>query len=92
MTAYVNTNNGGTLNMRLSPSTNSKVLAQIPNGTKLEIEKYDTTWAKSTYQQNTGYIMLKFLSDTNLSISKSDLQRIYNDLKTVLSTIESILK
>ena len=92
MTAQVKTQNGGTLNLRQSPTTSSRILALIPNGTKLEIEKYNNEWAKLTYKEHTGYAMLKFLVEIQSSIDKADLQRIYNDLKNALSTIESILK
>ena len=94
MIVYVNTQNGGTLNLRQSTSTSSRILAQIANGTKLEAEKINDAWAKITYEGKTGFAMLKFLSEGNSqsTVSKADLQRIYNDLKTALNTIESILK
>lgn len=92
MTAQVKTQNGGTLNLRQNPTTSSRILTAIPNGTKLEIEKYNNEWAKITYKDYTGYAMLKFLVEIHSSIDKADLQRIYDDLKNALSTIESILK
>ena len=92
MTVCVKTQNGGTLNMRREASTSSSVLAQIKNGTKLEVEKIDDTWSKTTYNGKTGYVMNKFLSEINDTKSKEDLQRIYESLKATLSLIEQALK
>ena len=92
MTVCVKTQNGGTLNMRREASTSSSVLAQIKNGTKLEVEKIDDTWSKTTYNSKTGYVMNKFLSEINDTKSKEDLQRIYESLKATLSLIEQALK
>ena len=94
MTVQVQTQNGGTLNLRQSTSTSSAILAQIPNGTRIEAEKVNDTWSKVTYNNKTGFVVSKYLSDiiTQSTVTKADLQRIYNDLKTALSTIESILK
>lgn len=94
MTAYVNTQNGGTLNLRQQPSSSGILLTQIPNKTQLEVDTVDGTWSKTTYQGRTGYVMTKFLSTSTstTTISKADLERIYNSLKSTLSTIESILK
>lgn len=94
MTVQVKTQNGGTLNLRQSTSTSSAILAQIPNGTKLEAEKVNDTWSKVTFKNKTGFVVSQYLSEitTNSTVTKEDLQRIYNDLKTALATIESILK
>lgn len=94
MIVYVNTANKGTLNLRQSTSTSSAVLAQIPNGTKLEAEKVNEAWVKITYKDKTGFAMLKYLSEgsTNSTMNKEDLQRIYDSLKSTLSLIENILK
>ncbi|MBO7079912.1 MAG: SH3 domain-containing protein [Bacilli bacterium] len=93
MIVNVKTSNNGTLNLRQSASATGKILAQIPNGTKLDVETVDNTWSKTTFSGKTGYVMTKFLSTTTTStISKEDLQRIYNSLKSALTTIESILK
>ena len=95
MTAYVKTQ-GGALNLRQAASTSSKVLAQIPQGTKIEVETIDNTWSKTTYGNKTGYVMTKYLSmETSTATStfnKADLESIYNSLKTTLSLIEKILK
>ena len=91
MKTFVNTPNQGTLNMRAEPSTTAKVLAQIPNGTQLEVQITTETWSEVTYNGNKGYVMNKYLGE-NKSISKADLQKIYDSLKSTLATIEKILK
>ena len=88
---YVNTENKGTLNLRAEPSTSSKVLAQIPYGTSLELSLKNEIWSKTTYNNIEGYVMNKFLSSES-NITKADLQKIYNSLKSTLETIEKILK
>ena len=91
MTAYVNTNDKGKLNMREKPEKTSKVLAQIPYKTSLEVEYYNSVWSKVIYNDKTGYVMTEYLS-IGKSITKADLQQIYDSLKSTLATIENILK
>lgn len=91
MTVYVNTANKGTVNLRAEPSRTGKILVQIPYKTELEVEYVDSTWSKTTYNGKTGYVMTEFLS-SGASITKSDLQQIYDSLKSTLAAIEKILK
>lgn len=49
---------GGTLNVRTSESTASERLAQLANGSKVEVESIDGEWAKIKLE---GYVMKKFL-------------------------------
>ena len=91
MKTYVNTTNGGTLNLRENPSSNSRILTRIPNHTALDIDLATSEWSRTTYQGYTGYVMNKFLGDTN-NITKEDIQRIYNSLKETLKIIEEVLK
>ena len=88
MKTYVNTDNKGTLNMRAAPSAKSPVLARIPYGTALEAEMVTDEWSKVTYNNQIGYVMNKFLGESDKEI----LQRIYDSLKSTLQTIESALK
>jgi uncharacterized protein YgiM (DUF1202 family) len=68
-TEYKVKTNGGTLTLRAQPTTNSKALATIPNGTKIqvsEIVKGDSVggnadWAKTTYNGDTGYCSCRWL-------------------------------
>jgi uncharacterized protein YgiM (DUF1202 family) len=90
---YVNTENKGALNLRAEPAISGKVLARIPYGTLLELRPKNETWSETTYNGITGYVMNKFLStDLSPTVTKADLQKIYNSLKSTLQTIESILK
>lgn len=91
MKTFVNTSNKGSLNMRAQPQSNARILAQIPYKTSLEVEYVDSTWSKTTYNGQTGYVKTEYLSNGK-SITKSDLQQIYNSLKSALETIEKILK
>ena len=93
MTAYVKTANHGPLNLRASTSTSSQLLASIPYGTALEVKTINTDWSETTYNGKIGFIMSKYLSyDGDSTITKADIQKIYNSLKETLSLMESILK
>ncbi len=58
---YVNTSNGGSLNLRKSASDKAAVLAAIPNGAALTVTARGSTWCAVTYQGVSGYVMTKFL-------------------------------
>ena len=95
MKMQVKTDNKGTLNLRANSSSSSAILAQIPYGAVLEVEKVNDTWSKTTYNNKIGYVMNKFLSTSSTSPStfdKDKLQAIYDNLKMTLSLIENILK
>ena len=64
MTLWVNTPNGGTLNLRKNPNTNSAILARIPNGTPLTAEEEDIQWLQVTYEGKTGWVLAEYLSYT----------------------------
>ena len=90
MTVYVNTANKKTLNLRAEP--NGMVLAQIPNGTKLEAQS-EGEWSKVGYNGKIGYVKTEFLSiSQDKIITKDDLKKIYDSLQQTLKTIEQILK
>lgn len=93
MTVYVKTQSGS-LNLRQGTSTSTSVLAQIPQGTELEVDNINDTWVKVTYKDKTGYVMSKYLAQTTTKseFNKADLQKIYDNLKTTLSLIENLLK
>ena len=90
MIVYVNTANKGTLNLRETPS--GKIIAQIPNGTKLEAQS-EGEWSKVGYNGKIGYVKTEFLSVSNDKIiTKDDLKKVYDSLLLTLKTIETILK
>lgn len=62
--AYVNTNGNGSLNLRSKPRSDAKVLIRIPEGTQLDAEEFNETWACASYDGKHGYVMSKFLSSS----------------------------
>lgn len=68
-TKYIVKTNGGTLSLRAEPNVSSTVLANIPNGTTLDVIEivkgesinYNTDWAKTTYNGKTGYCSCNYL-------------------------------
>ena len=90
MTVYVKTANKGKLNLRAKP--NGTLIAQIPYGTQLEAAETEGAWTKVTYNDKTGYVKTEFLAVANNTLTKDDLQKVYNSLQQALKTIETILK
>ena len=81
---------GKTVNMRTLPNTSSLIIQAIPIGTEVEILENGNTWSKIKYLEMEGYMMSKFLRES--SISRADLQCIYDSLAATLKTIEEVLK
>ena len=74
---------GKTVNLRNRPSLVSKIIRQIPVGADVTvINEYDTEWSEVSYRTDTGFMMNKFLinSDTSETISalKTKLQQALN--------------
>lgn len=87
---YVSTSNGGPLNLRNAPS--GSVIGSIPNGTKLEVT-IDGEWAKTTYNGKEGYVKTSYLIATKTpTVTKAQLEKIRDSLKSTLNTIEGVLK
>lgn len=61
VTGYVNTSNGGDLNLRVAPSDQVAVLTAIPNGEALTVTTRGDVWCAVTYRGVSGYVMTKFL-------------------------------
>ena len=62
--ARVHTGNGY-LNLREQRSTTSKSLAQIPDGAELVVLSRGTDWSQVVWNNQTGYVMSRFLSFGN---------------------------
>ena len=88
MKVFVKTKNFGTLNLRATP--NGKIIAQIPYGTELEVDNLDEEWVEVEYKGKKGFVMSEFLSRPS-AITKEDIKRIYDGLKSALKTIEEVL-
>ena len=58
---FVNTSNGGGLNLRKSASDSAAVLAQIPSGAEVVITSRGSTWCAVKYGNLAGYVMTKYL-------------------------------
>ena len=52
----------GSLNLRLSPATNARVLCTIPQYMVIALTAHGETWSKTSYNGHTGYVMTKFLT------------------------------
>lgn len=49
------------LNVRATYSTNAKVIGRLLPGTKVEVQKLGTKWARITYNGQKGYVYKKYL-------------------------------
>lgn len=56
---------GGALNLRKEPSMQSGVIHQYPSGTWMTVLSEEGEWSKVEVGGNTGYVMSKFLSESN---------------------------
>ena len=66
-TAVVTTASGS-LNLRLQPSRNAGVIAQIPQYATVQVQQIGSEWCYVAYQGQLGYVMTSFLSfDTHVS-------------------------
>ncbi len=61
ITARVQTT-GGTLTLRQTQSTGAKALRYIPNLTVLSVSEKGSTWCKTTYDGQTGYVLTSYLN------------------------------
>ncbi len=53
---------GGSLNLRATPGSGGKVIAQIPYGAWVTVSAKGDAWACVTYNGQTGYVMSQYLS------------------------------
>ena len=60
---------GGRLNLRQSASLTAKVLGQYPTGTLVEITEAGDEWCKVSVNGQTGYMLTKYLSRANQSLT-----------------------
>ncbi len=55
----------GSLNLRISPQSNAKVLATIPQNMVITVLEKGMTWCQTTYNGYSGYVMTSFLTFLN---------------------------
>lgn len=87
---YVNTSRYD-LYLRSAQSTSSTILASIPKGTHVYVEKANGTWAKVTYNGKTGYCSMQYLAKVQYELpatyveywlSKSPMGDVINSAKS----------
>ena len=61
MTNGVVTTSGGTLRLRKSPTTDSTIKANIPNGTELMLTEKKNGWYKTEYNGTSGWVSGDFI-------------------------------
>jgi len=61
VTAMVTTSSGS-LNMRMSPSRDAKVLLTIPRFATVQVLYHGNDWCQVSYQSQLGYVMTEFLT------------------------------
>ena len=59
---YVNTENGGSLNIRSTPDPRGRRLGSLPNGTKVTVLSEADGWSEITYRNGSAYVRSAFLS------------------------------
>lgn len=64
-TMYVSVRPGETVRLRNAPNTKATVLVNIPHGTAVSADYYNSNWFRVKYQQYTGYMMSKFITSND---------------------------
>lgn len=64
-TMYVNVGAGQTVRLRSQPQSGENVLINVPHGSAVQAEYYNSTWHRVKYSGYTGFMQSQFLSNTN---------------------------
>lgn len=72
-TMYVNCDVGETVRLRASASSTGTILTNIPRGTAVQAEYYNSSWHRVTYGNYSGFMMSSFLSSTPPSASSGEV-------------------
>lgn len=85
MTAIVSADNNSPVRFRMTPSTTSPIIAEIPQGTQVNVLANDGKWSQIEYRNETGYMMSKFLiqGNTKLASLKTKLKEVLQILDTL---------
>jgi mannosyl-glycoprotein endo-beta-N-acetylglucosaminidase len=75
VTEYVNVSSGS-LNLRLSNSVSSAVLAKLANGTEIQVLSSSSGWAKIQVNGKTGYVSTDYLTETKPNTSTQQEQQV----------------
>lgn len=66
-TMYVDVGAGQTVRLRKTASSSGTILANIPHGTAVQAEYYNSTWHRVRYNGTNGFMMSEFLSNSKPS-------------------------
>ena len=95
--AVVYSANGKPVNLRVSMSTNSRVLCQVPVGKTVQVTEEHDKWARIIYQSDTtGYMLREFLREPDaapdtVTMNRAKLQEIRACLADSLAVVNQAL-
>ena len=77
------------IHMRKAASTSSVIVADIPQGTEVELIEGGETWNYVKYGNQTGYVMAKFVQHGNgteetVTVSRAELEKAYDIIGDLL--------
>lgn len=94
VTMYVETDNGGALNLRDEPSKSARRLAVIPNGAAVDVLTDQGEWAAVNWGDQTGYVMTAFLTpekrEKSAQEQASDVVALYLDRQTAETVLTAL--
>ena len=64
-TMYVNVGAGQTVRLRATASSSGTVLINIPHGTAVQAEYFNTTWHRVKYNGYSGFMMSQYLTSSS---------------------------
>ena len=85
-------NESAPLNMRASRDTHSALLAQIPQGTEVELLDAGETWSRIKYDGKTGFVLTKFVQsgtddhadEEKITVNRAELEQVYDIIGDML--------
>ncbi len=80
-TMFVSPSSGSTVNLREAPSTDSKLLVQVPYGTPVTVVYVSNGWAYIDYNIGSigyGYMMVKYLSNNYIAPGPANMKKTNN--------------
>jgi len=94
--AYAEGNKVGTvtcdmLNVRESASTSAKIVAQLPQGTKVKVLESSSEWYKINYNDSTGWVFSEFLSVRDEAIGIGTINASNVNIRADHSTSSKVL-
>ena len=81
-TMYVSPSSGSTVNLREAPSTDSRLLFQVPYGTPVTVVYVTNGWAYIDYNIGSigyGYMMVKYLSNNYIAPGPANMKKTNNN-------------